>query len=44
MEGDNRSAWTSRMVFWNTVGTVLGAVFGAAALLISVSTLVITLK
>ena len=35
MEGDNRSAWTPQLVFWNTAGTVAGAMFGIVAILIS---------
>lgn len=35
MEGDNRSAWTPQLVFWNTIGTCAGAVLGVAAILIS---------
>jgi len=39
-DGDHRAAWTPGMVFWNTVGTCFGAVFGAVALLISVYVLI----
>lgn len=39
-DGDNRSGWTPQMVFWNTVGTCLGAVFGAVALVIALFVLI----
>lgn len=32
---DARNAWTPQMAFWNTVGTVLGAITSMAALLIA---------
>ena len=35
MDGDQRPAWTPKIVFYNTLGTLLGAVFGMAALLIA---------
>lgn len=31
-ESDNRAAWTPRFVFWNTLGTIMGAISGLAAL------------
>lgn len=42
MDGDNRSGWTPNMVLWNTIGTVLGAVFGGSALVISLVALLRT--
>jgi len=30
-DGDNRNAWTPRMVFWNTLSTVVGAMTGFVA-------------
>jgi len=35
MEGDNRSGWSPRMVFWNTLGTCLGAMLSGVALLVA---------
>ena len=34
MDSDERRAWTPRLVFWNTLGTVAGAASGLVALVI----------
>lgn len=37
------TGWTTKMAFWNTVGTVLGAFVGLASLILSIIALSIAL-
>ena len=36
MDGDNRGAWSPRLAFFNTIGTIIGALTGAVAILLLV--------
>ena len=34
-DGDSRQAWTRRMAYYNTLGTILGAIMGIVAIMIA---------
>jgi hypothetical protein len=38
------TGWTTKMAFWNTLGTVLGAFVGLASLILSLVTLWLVLN